>query len=764
MSPITKSAAAVAALSLMSRIVAVGWAAEAPASDSSTLSIPTVEVTGSSYRPLDEAPAGLTRPSPAQTVTSIDRSRFDAQPAFTIGDVLQQSPGVTFITGNGPRDISISIRGSNERQTFAVRNIQLFEDGFPVTQPDGTGRTDLADPHAYSRIDVVRGPSSAQYGNYATGGAIDFVTGPGRDIQGAEFGTDAGSFGYLNNYGTLGWAGKGYQASIFASNVRGDGFIGNSRFDTATVNALASYNVTDRDRVTIKIIQNSLDTALPIRLSLNQFNRNPFQKNCAGAATPGCATVTLFNNDLNGATQALTASQAGLGRFDSRTIVGTRWEHAFDDRTILRTQVTFDNRNIKQPTNSTDAIGPYTSINVMSSLTNRSRILGLDATSSVGVNFNDERLNSYTYNLTPLGGATRDGLTQTVFGRVINAGARAREEMAITPAVTGVLALGGEYTELVAAEQNFGYPSAGGRTTTTIPVARTFGNIAPEAALLYAPAPEWTLHTRVATGYGTPQPTNLFVLPSGLFGNNVQLQTQTNVGVDVGTTYALADRIQLDVTGFYEFFHNELVTQSAGANLPSYTFNAPRSEHRGIEIGVTAKPLPQRLPGLTFFASYLYDNQLYTQYSEQLSSRTATATFDRSGKRIPGVTPNFLFARLGYDQSDGPLHGLGAFVETNFRDAFYVDNGNLLKAPSYAIVNLEAHYDPGIKLAGVSKLRVFFEVQNLFNKTYVASANNITDTLGTGGLQNGASTLAAATGSIYAGSPRAFFGGVRIAL
>ena len=43
-----------------------------------------------------------------------------------------------------------------------------------MTQPDGLSRTDLPDPHAYGAIDVIRGPSSASYGNYATGGAINF--------------------------------------------------------------------------------------------------------------------------------------------------------------------------------------------------------------------------------------------------------------------------------------------------------------------------------------------------------------------------------------------------------------------------------------------------------------------------------------------------------------------------------------------------------------------------------------------------------------
>ncbi|HET6605311.1 MAG TPA: TonB-dependent receptor [Rhodopila sp.] len=723
-----------------------------------------IEVNAAPYRPLDDAPQGVLTPAPGQTVTTLDRSRFDAQPSSNIGEVLQQVPGVSYITGNGPRDISISIRGSNERQTYAVRNIQMFEDGFPVTQPDGTGRTDLTDPHAYSQIDVIRGPSSAVYGNYATGGAINFITRHGGDIHGVEFGTDAGSFGYLNNYATAGWSGKGFEASIFASNVRGDGFISNSRYDTATVNALASIDVTENDRVTLKIIQNSLDAFLPIRLSLNQYNQNPFQKNCSNPSVPGCATVTLFNNGRNGPTTRLTASQAGLGRFDNRSILGLRWEHTFDGDTVWRTQLVLDDRNIKQPTNSTSSVGPFTSINVMSDLTRRGTLLGLESTSSIGVNFNEERMESYTYNLLPVGNHTQGSLTQTVFGNVTNAGGRAREEIALTPKVSAVFALGGEYTEIKATQQAFGYPLAGGTTVSTIPVLRTFGNVAPEAALLYRPTKEWMLHTRVATGYGTPQPTNLFTTPSGLPGNNTNLQTQSNVGIDLGMNYDIADRLAVELTGFYEFFHNEIVTQSAGANLPSFSFNVPHSEHRGIEFGISAHPLPVQLPGLYVLASYLFDDQIYTQYVERLSNAATTQLFNRAGNKIPGVTPNFLFARVGYEHSEGKFKGLGGFVEVDYRDAFYVDNGNQLKAPGFAIVNLQAHWDPGIKLGAVSKIRAFFEIQNVFDTTYIASANNLADTLGANGQQNSAAVLANTGGAIYAGSPRAFIAGVRIAL
>jgi iron complex outermembrane receptor protein len=126
------------------------------------------------------------------------------------------------------------------------------------------------------------------------------------------------------------------------------------------------------------------------------------------------------------------------------------------------------------------------------------------------------------------------------------------------------------------------------------------------------------------------------------------------------------------------------------------------------------------------------------------------------------VQPHFLNARVIYDQSSGRLRGLGAYLETNWRDSYVLDNANLLSAPGYTLLNLSTHYDPPAGHGVLSRLRFFFDVQNLANKTYVASAGNITNSLDSQGQQNGSSVLMNATGSIYAGTPRASYGGVRV--
>ena len=77
------------------------------------------------------APGALPKP-PGQTITTVSGERIKDAPAFTVEELLQESPGVSFKQGNGPRDIGISIRGSNARNGFGIRNIVVLEDGFSV--------------------------------------------------------------------------------------------------------------------------------------------------------------------------------------------------------------------------------------------------------------------------------------------------------------------------------------------------------------------------------------------------------------------------------------------------------------------------------------------------------------------------------------------------------------------------------------------------------------------------------------------------------
>ena len=487
----------------------------------------------------------LTTQVTGQTVTTIDAAVFRNTPATTIADIVKLSPGVAVIQGNGPRDVGVSIRGSNARQSFGARNIQVFEDDFPVTQPDGLARFDLTDPHAYGAVDIVRGPSSARYGNYALGGAINFRTRRGRDVQGVEVGSDFGGDGYANVYATIGHAGPRYEYSLFGSLAGADGATGHTGYQTGTINAYGTFALGDHDRIAGKVIYNEGEFRLAIRSSYDQYLRNPYQRGCERAATaaPGCGTIAVLANGVNGTRIAQTAAEGDLARNDRRTIVGTRYEHDFGSDIVWRTQATFDSRVVDQPTSATPFKGTLDSYTITSDLTDRRDLLGMPATGFVQLFYNDLDNQSYSFNKTPAG---RNGIgapTQTVFGDVRNLGIRAREELHIARDVQVIAGIGGERSIIAVTQTAYAYPTGSSPMLTVIPATRRFWNIAPEASVVWQALAQVRLHARVGTGYGIPQAGQLFVTPAGTPGSNIMLKAQRNTGVDVGAELTLGDHL-----------------------------------------------------------------------------------------------------------------------------------------------------------------------------------------------------------------------------
>jgi outer membrane receptor protein involved in Fe transport len=67
----------------------------------------------------------------------------------------------------------ISIRGYGARSEFGVRGVKILVDGIPATLPDGQSTLDHLDLGSLGRVEALRGPGSALYGN-ASGGVLSF--------------------------------------------------------------------------------------------------------------------------------------------------------------------------------------------------------------------------------------------------------------------------------------------------------------------------------------------------------------------------------------------------------------------------------------------------------------------------------------------------------------------------------------------------------------------------------------------------------------
>ena len=128
-----------------------------------------------------------------------------AQPGIDLAESLQRIPGVVARDRhNDAQDLQISIRGFGARATFGVRGVRLYLDGIPATMPDGQGQVSHFPLDAAARIEVLRGPFSALYGN-ASGGVIAlFTAAPPADPE-ARAGVVLGDAGLVKT--SLGWRG-----------------------------------------------------------------------------------------------------------------------------------------------------------------------------------------------------------------------------------------------------------------------------------------------------------------------------------------------------------------------------------------------------------------------------------------------------------------------------------------------------------------------------------------------------------------------------
>lgn len=132
---------------------------------------------------------------------------------------------------------------------------------------------------------------------------------------------------------------------------------------------------------------------------------------------------------------------------------------------------------------------------------------------------------------------------------------------------------------------------------------------------------------------------------------------------------------------------------------------------RGLEFEANTEPLR----GLTLQAGYSLENSIYSKANPDSSG------FNQKGKSST-VTPTHqasLWAR--YLLQKGPLAGLGVGGGVRYLGTSYADEANTLKVPATTLFDLRFDYDLGRATPSLKGLQVALNVQNLFDRTYIAS-------------------------------------------
>src|SRR5690606_17328618 len=174
-----------------------------------SLAVPAVAQTDAEQAKA-ETPKSLQLAPVVVTGTRIEENSFDLPMSIdsVSGDIIREGqvqvnlsetaarvPGVVVNNRNNPaQDLGIQIRGFGARSAFGVRGVRLYQDGIPLSMPDGQGQTGTFNLDTAQRVEYLRGPFSALYGN-SSGGVVQIFTEDGPADPTLSGGVTFGSYG-----------------------------------------------------------------------------------------------------------------------------------------------------------------------------------------------------------------------------------------------------------------------------------------------------------------------------------------------------------------------------------------------------------------------------------------------------------------------------------------------------------------------------------------------------------------------------------------
>ncbi len=639
----------------------------------------------------------------SQTIGVVKEEEIkDVKPSHP-SEIMNRIPGVWVNVTAGEGHITAI------RQPLTTNPVYLFlEDGIPIRSTGFFNHNALYEVNipGADRIEVMKGPATALYGSDAIGGTINILTRPSPVKPEIELNPEWGEHGWYRLLASGGntWGNNGFRLDL--NNTHSDGWRERSGYD--------------RQSVTLR-----------------------WDRVISGTAS--AKTILAFSNidQKTGGTSGLTKADFeskpwyNYQTFDFRKVkafrLSTEIEKELKDNILLSFIPYFRwNEMDLLPGWGISTSAPYYgyhsetkfySVGLLAKYRQdfkplRTRLVaGVDIDYSPGDYF-ERRIQAYktgdkytSYNYVT--STTNNYDYDAVFF-----GISPYTQLEFSPAGKLRLTAGARYDNLSYDYKTHLAPN----TNRPADTDRTFNHLSPKLGLTYDFAKEISAFISYNHAFRVPSAGDLFKGNGGTASTAVNLKPIKVDSYETGIRGSIENVVAYNASVYYMEKKDDIV--SIGTYPNQQRVNAGKTEHKGVEIGLSIKPLKE----IEMNTSYSYAIHKYKDF--------VSGTSNYSGNEISVAPRVIVNTRINYKPSF--LKGGSTELEWVKLGKYWMDDANTEKYNGHDIFNFRASYN-------ISKeWELYAKAINLADKLYAERAS-----------KSGSSAAQFAPGS-----PRTFFAGV----
>jgi len=626
-----------------------------------------------------DVPASI---SVAQLGEGLDRSNA------SVSEALANIPGlVARERQNLAQDTQVSIRGFGARSTFGVRGLRLYADGVPATMPDGQGQVSHFSMAAAERVEVMRGPFSALYGN-SSGGVVQLWSAPPDGRRDARIQATSGR----DSTHTLGARVRGalgnVGVSLAASSMETDGWRtrGAAKRHSANLNLRIPLAADAR----LDVVGNYFyapDADDPLGLNRAQALADP------RAVAPQAIQYNTRKSVRQRQLGAVYTQAFGAHSLRAMAYAGKREVEQFLALPIAAQNNPLNSGGVSHPEND------YSGADLRWSW--QGELAGRPLEAAFGLNadrLRQHRLGFENHLNGVLG--VRGRLRRDERNTVENFDQYAQVWWHFTPRWS--LLTGLRHSEVrFRSEDRYitaSNPDDSGRVT--------YSRSTPVAGVTFMPGAHTRVYLSAGRGFETPTFNELAYRADGGAGLAFDLKPATSRNLELGAKWQGAEgQIALEAALFRADTDDELAVARNVAGRSSF-HNAGRARRQGAELALSLPLLSE-----WGFETGLAWTWLDATFRDSFQRGNASVA---AGSRIPGVPRQQLAAHFRLRVGAAWTAGLEAQAVS---DVIVNDIGDA-RSPGYALLHLELARDFNLP---TGKLHGFVRVDNALNQRYIGS-------------------------------------------